>query len=352
MDSQFARSDFRRITDGVILVGAGGRQLQIQITKDTPNLSIYKVSRNVTKEDAPQDCVNLEIGRISWYGGSEQFSQYWPVEKSEFANYSYVTKSSDNCAIAERYWLNSRGVFIYVDEDVPLFLNQNSEGHTDQLCFNARKASPYNTDDEFFNFEYQIGIAQNVREAHMAAVTNFLHKPSGVPDERMIRYPIWSTWARYKKDIDEKVVQEFSDEILQYQFENSQLEIDDDWEECYGSLTFRKSKFSNITATTEELKAKGFRVTLWIHPFINKDCQPWYDEAKQNGYLVLDQSGSPVTQWWDSETGQAGAIDFTKPEAAEWFSNRLRKLQTDAGIDSFKFDAGESSWIPKVSKDI
>lgn len=31
---------------------------------------------------------------------------------------------------------------------------------------------------------------------------------------------------------------------------------------------------------------------------------------------------------------------------AEWFSDKLKVLQESAGIDSFKFDAGESSWAP------
>lgn len=30
----------------------------------------------------------------------------------------------------------------------------------------------------------------------------------------------------------------------------------------------------------------------------------------------------------------------------EWWTGRLRKLQQDTGLDSFKFDAGESNWLP------
>lgn len=53
------------------------------------------------------------------------------------------------------------------------------------------------------------------------------------------------------------------------------------------------------------------------------------------------------TQWWNSGAGKASHIDFTKPEAAEWYSNRLKNVQQVGGIDSFKFDAGETSWAPK-----
>lgn len=37
---------------------------------------------------------------------------------------------------------------------------------------------------------------------------------------------------------------------------------------------------------------------------------------------------------------------FTKPEMAKWFSDKLTALLEASGIDSFKFDAGESSFSP------
>lgn len=44
----------------------------------------------------------------------------------------------------------------------------------------------------------------------------------------------------------------------------------------------------------------------------------------------------------------AGAIDFTNKDAVKWWVGRLKKIQ-DLGIDSFKFDAGETSWLPRTA---
>lgn len=99
----------------------------------------------------------------------------------------------------------------------------------------------------------------------------------------MITYPIWSTWARYKRDVDHDTVLKFADEIKNYGFPNSQLEIDDLWETCYGSQTIDRDRFPNMKGTVEKLKEKGFRVTIWSHPFINKGCEPWYSDAKEKG---------------------------------------------------------------------
>lgn len=155
-----------------------------------------------------------------------------------------------------------------------------------------------------------------------------------------------STWARYKRNVNEIVVAEFAQEILDNGF-TGQFELDDDWEVCYGSLTFDTQKFPNIKSTTDSLRAKGFHaVTLWIHPFINKDCTTFYNDAKNKGRFVADHTGNVETQWWCSGEAGAAYIDFTKTDAAEWFHNRLVALKQSAGIDSYKFDAGESSWTP------
>jgi myogenesis-regulating glycosidase len=292
------------------------------------------------------DCIDLESrANVNWYGGNQQRWQYYPIQKLTHKHNAYVTKEEFNQAIAERYWLNSHGIFFHVDSDAPLFIDQNNE-HPGFMCLQVKRTLPYDIHHSRFDFTYHIGIGLNARDAHMRAVGGFLGKPTGHPDEAMVREPIWSTWAKYKVNVSDAVVREFAKEILDNGFKG-QFELDDDWEICYGSLTFRQSKFPNIKKLTDDLRASGFkRITLWIHPFINKDCTQWYNEAKDKGYLVADHNGNLDTQWWNSEKGQAAYVDFTKPDAAEWFSKRLRDLATSSGIDSYKFDAGETSWTP------
>lgn len=270
------------ITNGLIVTNGNGLSVQFDVVVDTSDLTLIHVTRTAPQTDVRKDCVRLLTDRMSWYGGAQQRLQYWPIEKLTYSNQAYVSQEAQNFAITERYWLNSLGSFIYVEKEVPLFIDQNQNDNS--LCLIAKRALPYDTHTlGSFQFNYYIGVGKNAKDAHLSAVSRFLNKPTGYPAERMVQYPVWSTWAKYKRDIDQVVVQTFADEIIANRFTNSQFEIDDDWEDCYGALSFRKSKFDNITMTTETLKQKGFKVTLWVHPFINIDCEPYYTTAKTNG---------------------------------------------------------------------
>ncbi|XP_023942897.2 myogenesis-regulating glycosidase-like [Bicyclus anynana] len=292
------------------------------------------------------DC--LSLGSKNWYGGPQQKHQYWPIENLTLAEYSYVTKEADNCGIAEPYWLGSDGTYVFFDSKVPLFVDQNFiEQRT--TCFIAEVKAPYSVRRrDRLEMSYVIGVFDNVREAHEHAVATVLGKPTGYPDERMIKSPIWSTWARYKSAINHDVVLQFADDIIRYNFTNSQFEIDDLWEICYGSLTVDENRFPNMSDTVNTLKSKGFRVTMWMHPFINKGCEPWYTDALNDNYLVLSEGGSEVTSWWNDNGTTAAYVDFTKPEARQWYHDRVQYIHDTYGIDSFKFDAGETSWSPQI----
>ncbi|XP_034833124.1 myogenesis-regulating glycosidase-like isoform X2 [Maniola hyperantus] len=291
------------------------------------------------------DCLNL--GSIPWYGGPQQKRQLWPIDQLVLPEYSYVTKEADNCGIAEPYWLGSQGIYLFLDKKVPLFVDQNVI-QQNTTCFVAEVKAPYSTKRNRLEMSYVIGIFDNVREAHEHAVATVLGKPTGYPDEKMLKSPIWSTWARYKSAVNHDVVLAFADEINRYNFTNSQFEIDDLWEICYGSLTVDVARFPNMSNTVSALKAKGFRVTIWMHPFMNKNCEPWYTDALNDGYLVVSEDGSEETSWWNDNGTTAAYVDYTKPEARKWYSDRVQMLHDQYGIDSFKFDGGESSWSPQI----
>ncbi|XP_063539892.1 myogenesis-regulating glycosidase-like [Cydia strobilella] len=292
-----------------------------------------------------EDC--FDFGNKQWFAGPEQKEQYWPLQHSNLKKYSIISKEDDNAAVSERYWLNSAGHYFYVHPEAPLFVDYHNS-LDNHICFIAEVTAPYSTRRTHNVLKYDIWLFENAKVAHQHAVDTYLGKPSGIPDYRMIQYPVWSTWARYSREIDQDSLWAFANEIKDSGFPNAQFEIDDLWEICYGSLTVDERKLPDFKKLIQDIKGLGFRVAIWVHPFINKDCDPWYSEALEKGYLVLNEEGSPDSTWWNNNGSLPGYIDFTNLEAAAWYSSRLQDLIDTYDIDTLKFDAGESSWSPQI----
>lgn len=52
----------------------------------------------------------------------------------------------------------------------------------------------------------------------------------GHPNFKMIERPVWSTWAEFKRDVNDSVVRKFAQEIVDNGYKDGQFELDDDWE--------------------------------------------------------------------------------------------------------------------------
>lgn len=158
------------VTNTIEFVGSDS-SVKFQLEEDTEQHAIVSVTRSSNVTVVMDDCFKLN-SEVSWYGGPQQKYQYWPIERLNLKDYSYITKEADNCGVAERYWLNSRGIFMYVDAEAPLFLNQ---APMESLCLTVEKKLPYDTyDTAAITFNYKIGIAADARQAHMMAIDKFL----------------------------------------------------------------------------------------------------------------------------------------------------------------------------------
>ncbi|KAK6997119.1 hypothetical protein SK128_022466, partial [Halocaridina rubra] len=235
-----------------------------------------------------------------------------------------------------------------VEQETPLFLSlPDNDGDTvaDQMCFSARQEYPFMASGSVpLTLNYYVCTGNDVKEAHMASYSKFFSKPTGIPDIKILTDPIWSTWAEYHTEVNDTRVWDLAMGVKSRGFNNSQVEIDDNWETCYGDAIFDPDRFPDPKQLVDDLHGEDFRVTLWIHPFINDNCDS-YSYADANGFFIKDANGvTQTTSWWQGQS--AGLIDFTNEAAVTWWTQRLVDIQTSTGIDSFKFDAGETTWMP------
>ena len=309
----------------------------------------YEVEwESFTRDSDPHDC--FELGPDHWYGGGHLFDDRWTIEKRPVEMTQYVSADTgynnfefqdSYGSVLERYWVSSSGIAIYVEDKVPLHVGIDRSN----LCLKASYDNSYFKRSFGTNpmLKYKICIGRNVRQIHEYMANQHWKKPVGVPDETMMRHPIWSTWAKYKMNINETKVLEFAYEINNYGFKGSQIEIDDMYTPKYGDFIFDSFKFPNPSNMTTALHGLGFRVTSWVIPFANVDSDAFQEGAKMN-YFVRDKTGKVpgLTHWWQ---GVGALLDPTNPDAVKWFDHHLQALK-EAGVDSFKFDAGETNFLP------
>ncbi|XP_065225168.1 myogenesis-regulating glycosidase-like [Planococcus citri] len=305
------------------------------------NVSKQDICKNFEYKTTSTDSlkVSFDLKNTHVYGGAEKRTQSWPIESSTYSAFPFVSSKVEDQAVLEPFWLFSDGSYLFIDKQTPLFISINKSANTFTII--AENKDPYFKKNQTV-LKYRICKLPDMKAAYLHAVNNVIQRPHVILDVDTIRKPIWSTWAAYKTNISEIVVKNFVDEILKRDFPISHVEIDDKWETCYGSLTVNKTRFPDLKKFTADLKKRKVKTTIWVHPFINVDCQPFHDDAKKNDYFVKNDAGTTV-KWWN---GKGGYIDFTNPDAYEWFRKRLETLKNSTGIDAFKFDAGESDWAP------
>ncbi|GAB6028996.1 hypothetical protein CHUAL_004785 [Chamberlinius hualienensis] len=289
-----------------------------------------------------QDC--WDMGNFNWYGGGEVSNQPWPVQSHNFDFTPYISGYGGGSLLSP-FFLSSESIYYYAYPYNPLFVAVQGTGENKTLCFKSEYTAPYrNTNGRNLTLTYDRVVVEpaNMTEAWLDFIAS-VGKPAALPSLKVMHDPIWSTWAVYKADINQSSVIDFARDINRRGFPVSQIEIDDNWETCYGEEQFKPSTFPDPAAMVAEINSLGYDVTLWVHPFVNTDC-PLYAEGDASKYFVTetDKTTTIIVSWWDGSS--SGYIDVTNEAARNWWDNRLQTLK-GFGIKSFKFDAGESSYL-------
>lgn len=196
-------------------------------------------------------------------------------------------------------------------------------------------------------------VSNNVKQAYLYYLDNFVEKPAErSPNPSIYHTNIWSTWVKFKRNINQQNLLEFAKNISSYGFNKygSIFEIDDLWESNYGSWKFDKVRFPDAKQMINEIKKLGFNTSVWLTPFFNPEVFENELDLEERDYMVKELN-SRITKklnWWNGKN--ATVLDPTNPRARRWFIKRLRKLLNEYNLDTFKADAGEISWLKSPFK--
>ncbi len=120
------------------------------------------------------------------------------------------------------------------------------------------------------------------------------------------------------------------------------IHIDPYWmrhhEGHHGDLEWDESAFPDPKGMIAELKALGFRLSLWESPYVPLDSQ-MRAEGEQKGYLLMTKDGKGPALVHGFAKPSA-AVDFTNPDAVDWFKAKNRRL-LEMGVAVIKTDFAE-----------
>ena len=273
-----------------------------------------------------------------------QKGEYWWAGLSSLGYQTpYDTGSTVICDLwgdnkgnqAQPIMLSSKGRYIWSEEPLKY------EFHKGVITVNVREG------------EIISGKAgNNLRTAYDYAVNRFFPPNQEIPDKLLFTHPQYNTWIELTYDQNEKDILKYAQSIIDNGYPPGVLMIDDNWQEDYGTWEFSSRRFHNPKAMIDKLHDMGFKVMLWVCPFVSADSEV-FRQLAEHGMLLLDEertqevlwantrNKAAVIRWWN---GVSACLDLSNPKAKEWFKSKLDHLVKEYGVDGFKFDAGDAKF--------
>lgn len=362
----------------------------------TPTDDSFTVT--ISSPSAPIVQADIDLHPASWFGFGHLMHHHWPLDNAALALspiYPFDNGPTGLSTLLDPTFVSSTGVFLSVDDrspclhlainapipitnqlDSPSFewttglgnlhkkiLPDYTSHHSPRLLtlqsrslydhshlshpwsIHMQESKDYNPKTPSLTFS--VSAKSNIRDATLFHLSNirasYGRAPCSSEKIDMMHKPIWSTWAQYKREIDQHKVLEFAEQIHANNLSHSVMGIDDRWSVSYGELQFDPIKFPDPADMVQRLHDLGFMVTLWVTPFAVSGSPSTTNPESRRHYVSMPNGTTGLFDWW--APGKAAALDVTSPEACEWFVSRLIALQDQFGIDGFKFDAGEPCFL-------
>lgn len=151
-------------------------------------------------------------------------------------------------------------------------------------------------------------------------------------------FGLWLTTS-FTTNYDEETVNSFIQGMKDREIPLHVFHFDCYWMDAYEwcSFAWDEKAFPDPKSRLKKLKDEGLHICVWINPYIAQKS-PLFAEACRKGYLIRKKNGGV----WQTDMWQPGmgVVDFTNPDAARWYQDKLKTL-LDMGVDCFKTDFGE-----------
>ena len=257
-----------------------------------------------------------------WWGVASFFGENMPY--GNFAEKDIAASNYSNQA--DPFFLSSKGRYIWSDKPFKFFVNNGEI----TIVSDFEELKP-------------VAAGSTLRDAFLAASKKHFPPTGTIPPELFFTAPQYNTWIELQRNQNQAGIEKYADDIVKNGFPVGVFMIDGGWQKYQGNYEFRPEAFSDPKAMFAKIKSLGFKSILWVAPFVSPDSAEFRALKKKGVLLPRKSRNTPaILEWW---SGCSAAYDLTKPEGAKSLADTLREMQKTYGMDGFKFDAGDVSFV-------
>ncbi len=261
-----------------------------------------------------------------FYGGGEKFTGFDKRgQRLEMWNYDCCTTLTERAYKNVPFFISTRGYGIFVDS-----LSATN------LDFAASTAATLSLIVPDSALEYYV-IAGPSPKTILQRYASLVGRPTLLPKWA---FGLWLSSGWFEDN--QEHLRERARLMREYEIPCDVLHLDSYWQRfgCWSDLIWDPWAFPHPEAAIREVKALGYKVSLWIDPRIGIHSER-FEEGRQRGYFLKGPDGeTQVVDSWDGFHPPVANLDFTNPEAVAWFQANIRALLR-MGVDAIKTDNGE-----------
>ena len=226
-------------------------------------------------------------------------------------------------------------------KNIPFYISSKGYGvfvnSSDKVSFevNSDTVSKVTFTQPGEELEYFVIGGNNLEEV-LENYTTLTGKPSLPP---AYTFGLWLSTS-FTTSYDEDTVMSFIDGMRDRKIPLQVFHFDCFWMKEYEWCNFEwdKDMFPDPEGLLKRLhEDKGLEVCVWINSYISQQSK-LFDIGKEKGYFIKNLDGSV----FQADLWQPGMaiVDFTDPEACDWFKGMLKEL-FKMGVNNIKTDFGE-----------
>lgn len=326
---------------------------------DIDNTTCYSIHWQALKHDVtPNDCFDWGDTKVHWYGGGQSLNLTWPLDTGYLDYTPFITGDivkTEWSNVLRRYFINSKGVAIIVDDETPLHVAVNKENK--DICLRAKydDFAYVNKVTDLTEMRYNICTSQDMRALHFS-----VHNHQGAPLwdglkptdietlESLISEPVWQIAPRFKDELQTETISNYTEDVINLGFlKQGHVLINEFWQNEIGDFDVDTNRFEALNETIDKLHRRGFKVAFTVQPYISTESKS-FAECVQKRLLITERNADrripSLTRFKSSAS--AGMLDITNNGTVPWILEKLESVIDLYDIDAFYFDLGTAYDMP------